>query len=291
MRVAIDAGHGGYDSGAVAPDGTKEKDIAFEYAKSLELRLLANGHDVLLTRTNDDFVGLRLRANRADDWSADCLVSVHANASENYLANGAWVIYDDKTRLENGKKLARDIFDELDGIPGITDKDPEVEVFPDGTGWVGGRQLTVISATKKVPAVLVELGFLTNPDDLADLLDPDLENRICQGIVNGIETWGYGRGLEPPILPEPEVVADDAEPLAPAPQIERLESWRLPAIKAAMEEAAPGEPSGAFSVRQLRKVLDSEEAQEGLSRLRRILIQAALDWIEKLILERVGGAR
>lgn len=189
MRIAIDAGHGGHDSGAVAPDGTREKDVVLEYAKDLGLLLEAAGHDVMLTRVNDDFVGLSLRAYRADDWNADCLISIHANASANSLANGAWVIYDDKTKPEKGKRLARMIFDEMDMVPGVGDDDPEKEVFPDGTGWVGYRQLTVISASK-CPAVLVELGFLSNPEDLADLLKSPVRGAVCEAIARGTLAWG-----------------------------------------------------------------------------------------------------
>lgn len=217
MRVAIDAGHGGHDSGAVAPDGTEEKDIVLEYARTLSEALARVGETVKLIRVNDDFIGLSLRAYRADDWDADCLVSIHANASSNESANGAWVIYDDKTSDENGKALARFIFDEMDRVPGVGDRRGQPDVYPDGTGWVGNRQLTVISASQ-CPAVLVELGFLTNPADLADLKDPDKMNRICNAIATGIRLWGMKKGFVSSV-PEAEVKMVDNDTLYRTPKL------------------------------------------------------------------------
>lgn len=245
MRIAIDAGHGGYDSGAVAPDGTKEKDIALQYAKDLAVILKDIGHEVMLTRVNDDFVGLTLRANRADDWNADALISLHANAAGNTAAHGAWIIYDDRTAVDKGIALAEAIFNELLHVPDITDEDPEAEIYPDGSPWVGGRQLAVISKTK-CPAVLVELGFLTNPEDLEDLLTDDIRTRVCKAIARGVSYWGGdslgGTRLEDE---EPRVEDTHRRPLEGSGPLRLVEAWHRP-----VREVARPEQSTAGFIRE-----------------------------------------
>lgn len=186
IRVCVDAGHGGNDPGAVAADGTQEKDVVLPYSEKLAEALRARGHSVLETRTRDSFVELSERARMANVFGADCFVSIHANASLNPQANGAWVIHAKGSGL--GKLLAQDIFKELALIPGIPDADPETEVFPDGSGPTGGRSLTVLRRTA-MPAVLVELGFMTNEDDLAQLQSVDTLERVTTAIFRGIETW------------------------------------------------------------------------------------------------------
>lgn len=267
MKICIDAGHGGSDPGAVAADGTKEKDVALMYAKRLEKELRDAGHDVKMVRTNDDFVGLTLRANKANDWGADCFVSLHANASSRASAQGAWVIYDDKTAADAGKALAASIFRELEAA-GLADSDAEAEVFPDGSPWVGGRQLAVLSRTK-MPAVLVELGFLTNPGDLSKLKDPMTAGAAVRAVRDGVLKWAK--------LPAPEVEVVDPGVDLSDPPVVRL-------IKApAREVAKEGEPAGLFSVRTLRLIVESQEAQSALSKMKAYLIAIALDWVRELL--------
>lgn len=251
MRIVIDAGHGGHDSGAVAPDGTQEKEVVLLYARDLCELLKADGHAVLMTRTADEFVGLTERAVKSDRWGADCLISIHANAASAEAANGAWVIYDDRSQPQNGLALARDVFDEMIKVPGIGDADPDREVFPDGTGWVGHRQLTVISETD-APSILVELGFLTNPEDLADLLKPQVRSAICDAIRNGAHIWGVGKGLDVP-MEDPVIDLEGDEPtVEPFPIPERVEAlFRRPAPQVVQTYAKEGESFWCLLVRGL----------------------------------------
>lgn len=242
MKICIDPGHGGNDPGAVAGE-VKEKDVVLKYAQELAAELRTRGHEILLTRVSDNFVGLSLRAQRSNEWGADCLVSVHANAASAAAANGMWVIYDDRSARDKGPALARAIFDELRMVPDVEDADEDVEVFADRTGWVGNRDLTVISKTR-APAVLVELGFLTNPDDLAQLLEREDMADIAVAIADGIEAWG---GHEP--TPVVDIQGDEPGEGGYRPQRQPGRERAHPLRRPVSEVARPGETSADFLVR------------------------------------------
>lgn len=272
MRIFLDPGHGGHDSGAQGPDGTREKDLVLSYAQNVRVRLAAAGHDVKMSREDDTFVPLSSRARAADTWGADCLVSIHANAASAGAANGAWVIYDDKTDPGKGKALARAIFDAMEAVPDIADEDPAEEVYPDGTGWVGHRQLTVISATR-CPAVLVELGFLTNAGDLSQLLDPVEHAKVAEAIRQGITAWGVGRGLvDLPPRPAPGTV--DSVVDAPLPDL-LVAPWE-------QVRAPEGDTFGSVITRTLRRLVDDPWAQDHLPALARMALDYAVDKLEGL---------
>ena len=89
MKVFIDPGHGGSDPGAVNESfGITEAFVNLDIAKRLQSILYARGYETMMSRTTDDFVGLRERANMANNWGANYFISVHSNASENPNANG-----------------------------------------------------------------------------------------------------------------------------------------------------------------------------------------------------------
>ena len=190
-RICVDAGHGGHDPGAVA-GVSKEKDLALAYALELRNELVRRGHHVITTRTADVFVELAQRAATANTAGADCFVSIHANAADSKLANGAWVIHDDSAGAAGGVALAQRVFDRLAAVPGIADADAAREVFPDASPQVGGRQLAVLSQTK-MPAILVELGFLTNEEDLGALREASTRAKVVGAIADGVEDWLRGR--------------------------------------------------------------------------------------------------
>lgn len=192
-RICVDAGHGGHDPGAVA-GAHREKDLALAYALELENELLRRGHQIRSTRTTDVFVPLAMRAQHANAFEADCFVSLHANAADSKLANGAWVIHDDAAGPAGGVALARHVFAELAKVQGVVDADATVEVFPDASPQVGGRQLAVLSQTR-MPAILVELGFMTNEEDLRALEAPATLRAVVLAIADGIEAWLRGRPM------------------------------------------------------------------------------------------------
>lgn len=184
-RICVDPGHGGDDPGAVVGQ-VREADVVLEYGMELERVLRARGHLTRQTRTDDLYVPLSARAEISNTFSAEVFVSLHANFASNQAAEGAWIIHASRSRL--GKALAEAVFRKLADIPGIGDADLDEEVFPDASGWVGGRRLAVLRQTL-APAILIELGFLSNPDDQVQLLAVDTRRSVAMAIADGIEGW------------------------------------------------------------------------------------------------------
>lgn len=190
MIVCIDPGHGGHDSGAHVAGRRPEKEVVLMFGLSLRPVLQIMGARVVMTRDRDEFIPLSRRAEIANEAKSDCMVSIHINAASSSHANGAWVIYDDAGD-GRGRDLAELIWKNVAAIPGMADADEAREVYPDGSPWVGNRQLTVISKSR-MPAVLVELGFLTNDGDYGQLDDPDMIGPVCRAISEAIIEWGSG---------------------------------------------------------------------------------------------------
>lgn len=184
-RICVDPGHGGEDPGATI--GTvREAELVMGYAEELVGALRQRGHQVLVTREANTFVPLSSRAQASNQFHADLFLSIHANFAGDDRAEGAWIIHSAGSRL--GEDLARRLFRELAKVPGIVDGDPEEEVFPDGSPWVGGRTLAVLRKTF-APAVIIELGFLSSPDDLARLQNPVTRLEVCWALADGCEAW------------------------------------------------------------------------------------------------------
>lgn len=185
LRVMIDAGHGGTDPGAEA-GGLRESDIVLVYAKALEDELFNRDIPVGMTRSDDTFITLGERAAQANQWPATCFISLHANAASAPAANGAWIIH--AKGSEEGFNLAFECWQELAGIPGIADDDEAVEIYEDESPWVGGRRLAVLRQTQ-MPAILVELGFITNDSDREQLTDPEMPPQVAKALADGIVAW------------------------------------------------------------------------------------------------------
>lgn len=169
--VCIDPGHGGKDPGACA-GGIREKDIALDVANKIRAHLRAAGYSVILTREQDKFVSLGNRAAEANMWGADLFVSVHCNSAPNSSANGMEV-YVHTSRGADSTRAAHAIYDRLLPASGLR-----------GRG-VKANDYAVLRETA-MPAVLVELGFVSNEGDRAKLISEDWQDRAAEAIVAGI---------------------------------------------------------------------------------------------------------
>lgn len=178
MRVCVDAGHGGRDPGAIGrqPFELAEKEVTLAVALLLEQEFGARGLDAVMTRRCDRTLSLAARAAFANRLKADLFVSVHANAAASPEAQGMEVFHFPGSA--SGHLLAGEILRSLLRLEGHRDR------------GVKEANFAVLRLTR-MPAVLVECEFLTHPDGLAFLADPEGQQALAECIADGIETfWG-----------------------------------------------------------------------------------------------------
>ncbi len=179
IKIYIDQGHNpsAPNTGAEG-NGLREQDITYEVGIRLAELLRQNGNfEVRLSRPtpttqlgNSNASSLRVRVNDANSWGADYFVSIHTNASSQASANGTEVlVYTEPSRAAN---LAEDILENLTNITGLASR------------GVKERPGLYVLRKTNMPAVLVELGFITNRADAIRMRDnPQL---FAQGIYQGI---------------------------------------------------------------------------------------------------------
>ncbi len=171
--VCIDPGHGGYDPGAVAFDGLREKDVVLDISKKLDDKLRTFELDVVLTRETDVYIPLLERANIANEAGVDLFVSVHTNAVTSRQAHGAEVLVYSLT--SQSVPVAEDILDNLTEL-GLRNR-----------GVKERPRLTVLNRTR-MPAVLVETAFISckSDPDRTLLRTEEGREKIAEAIVMGI---------------------------------------------------------------------------------------------------------
>lgn len=244
--VAIDPGHGGGDVGTRGPDGTLEKDVTLGVALRLQAAIRRRlGLRVVLTRSGDTAVTPDERAAIANNNRADLFISLHANASSREAVAGAEVFhlgpagYDDagaepaggalvptagggnrvldivrweRAQLrfaERSARWARTVAEELSAL---------IPMSPRGVQQAPLR----VFAGVNMPAALVEMGFISNPDQEAQLASPAFQNAVVDGLLRSIiryrELAEQGFPADDPLDSEPEPSPDGAETVRrPAP--------------------------------------------------------------------------
>ena len=177
--IVVDAGHGGQDSGAVSASGIRESDINLNVAMHLAGLLSLAGLGILATRSDDTFESLTQRCRLANDAGADLLVSIHANSYTTEAPEG-FEVYTSRG-LTDADRCATLIWTELRAaLPGrrarmdSTDDDPDFEA-----GY------NVLVGTR-MPAVLVELGFLSNPEEAEIIETAGFLNVATAAVAAGI---------------------------------------------------------------------------------------------------------
>lgn len=171
--VVLDAGHGAKDSGAVGITGKYEKTFNLAIIlKTAELLKKESNIDVILTRKDDTFLELKERAAIANNAKADLFISVHANSSTSSASNGTETYY----QREASKAFANVMHKYLTPASGLTDRGVKYGNFH------------VIRETK-MPAILLEVGYLSNRNDEATLFTEAMQNRVAAAIVSGIKEY------------------------------------------------------------------------------------------------------
>lgn len=210
--VVIDPGHGGGDEGVRGPGGTREKDLALAFSRrlksSIENRI---GLHVVLTRDADEDISLDRRTAIANNNKADLLFSIHANASVRPAAHGAQVL---SLNLDDYKNITAGRRGKSEPVPVIGGGTRLIEAVPwdfaqlsharasAALGAIVVRRFTSenvpvfsrpldnaplrVLASTYTPAVLIELGFLTNADDEKALNGDALQNSIANALVGAI---------------------------------------------------------------------------------------------------------
>jgi len=173
--VVLDPGHGGSDTGAVAGN-IKEKDLNLEVSHMLRDMLVEAGITVYMTRNEDKYVGLYTRASIANNLKADLFVSIHHNASPNTSAQGLMTLYypSSKNQKMNGQKLAQIIQKNM------------VSTLKTRDWGIIARPNLVVTRETSMPAVIAELGFMTNKAELERMVAYQFKILAAESLFNGI---------------------------------------------------------------------------------------------------------
>lgn len=223
--IAVDAGHGGEDPGALGPDRVQEKHVVFEISKSLVEQINAvKGYSAYLVRTGDYYIPLRDRRDKARELRADLFVSVHADAFNDPRASGASVFALSRSGAtsETASFLARkeNEADLIGGVGGVSLTDVDnvlagvlVDLSMTATLSnsldVGDRVLQEMGKITKlhkrqveqagfavlkspdVPSILVETGFISNPQEAKKLNTSSYRKYLAGAIFKGISGYFY----------------------------------------------------------------------------------------------------
>jgi len=190
--VVIDPGHGGSDSGA-SGHGLQEKVVALDLAKRLVGCLNAKGITTILTRDTDQYVSLADRARLANSVPDAIFVSLHCNFSENAGARGieAYRCVTKSSGTNYRVELGPDTFESLSEVENQLAESLEASLVQLVHCETRGAKLANFYVVRNVefPAVLVECGFLSNPDDARALADDGYRQKLAEGLAGGISAY------------------------------------------------------------------------------------------------------
>ena len=179
MRVYIDPGHGGDDSGAVGPNGLKESNAALQISKYVRRGLLDQGATVYTTRDGDDFVSLPGRCEMANNEGVDLFISIHCNAFSDEAAHGyeVWT----SRGVTDADAIAEKLFGSIGAaFPKLT---PRLDSTDGDSDFEAG--FAVLTGTI-MPAVLIECAFISNVLEERWLNDVGWKMRMAGAIVSGL---------------------------------------------------------------------------------------------------------
>ncbi len=202
ITIVLDPGHGGHDSGAIGPGDSKEKDLTLALARAVKKRL-SGYYNVLLTRTDDYWIDIEERTAMANHHNADLFISIHTGGSFRHRASGLGTFYwsgkeskrvshiiratkewdteEDSSEweriqeryLSKSRTLAITVHKELIGRLSINDR--RCRAAP-----------IYLLAGADMPAILVEVGYATNPTEEKQLNNPLFLELIAGGVSKGI---------------------------------------------------------------------------------------------------------
>lgn len=170
--IVLDAGHGGQDSGTIGVNGILEKDITLQITKQVAKKLQKQGANVILTRNDDEYVSLQDRVFISNSYYADAFISIHCDSiNQSNIRGTATYYYHSKH-----KQLAKTIQSEL----------VKQTRFPNRNTRFGDYK---VIRENNQPAILIELGFLSNPSDVFSLLTKNYQNKARDAIYYGLAEY------------------------------------------------------------------------------------------------------
>jgi N-acetylmuramoyl-L-alanine amidase len=213
-KIIIDSGHGGKDPGAIGRTGLREKDVTLDIAKRLAVLFRNEGIDVTLTRSTDTFIPLAQRVDKTNASHADLFLCIHANANRNRNVRGFEVYYvspsvNDCDRAVSAARTDAPNLGEI-AVPGASQnlkatlwdmiygysraesmelgrsicKSVQCEVNNKISGIRSARYYVLKGA--RMPAVLIEVGYLSNADEERCLKNSFYRQQIAEGIKAGL---------------------------------------------------------------------------------------------------------
>lgn len=215
-RVVLDPGHGGHDQGSTGPGGLLEKELVLDVAKRLGILIEEQmGSEVIFTREDDTFIALESRPELANQKKADLFLSIHANSSPFQSVSGMETYHLNLTTSREALDLAarenagsrRSIHDLSDIIQKITmnEKAAESREFASkmqaslhtfaakNVGAVKNRGVKkapfVVLVGATMPAILAEIGFVSNPKEEALLKKPEHRQRLAEALYRGVARY------------------------------------------------------------------------------------------------------
>jgi len=202
--IVIDPGHGGYDRGAKGPERTLEKTVSFNLARIIAVEL-SNTYKVILTRTDDYGLDLPSRTATANHEAADLFISIHTGGSFNHQARGMTLYYFKEPlgpaltqttellkplksgtqipweKIQNRHKTTSSALAKL-----IRKRINEQVIFVES--HVQGAPLMVLEGAD-MPAVVLEIGYISNPAEEKALRDINVLSKIAKGIHNAVDEF------------------------------------------------------------------------------------------------------
>ncbi len=218
--IAVDAGHGGEDPGAIGPNGTHEKTVVLQIArKMVEMINRERGLSAVLTRTGDYFLPLQKRVEVSRRHQADLFISIHADAFTNHRARGAsvYVLSNRGASSEHARRLAdRENASDLIGGVSLDDKDSvlasvlldlsqtaslEASIDVAENILQGLRKVSrlhkprvesaafAVLKAPDVPSLLIEAAFISNPQEEKNLNSSAYQQKLAQAVTLGIKRY------------------------------------------------------------------------------------------------------
>lgn len=214
-RVVLDAGHGGNDPGAMSSSKSSEKEITLDISRRLETLLRQNGFEVVTTRSDDRLIPLKERARIANQSEGDVFVSIHVNSISNKLFHGVETYYLGATQDPSLAKLAAaenaasgysltDMRKLLDGVYAEARRDESSRLAaavqeqlygglraadPGLRNWGVKRAPFVVLVATDMPAILAEVGCISNDPEAAMLHRPEYREQIAHALFDGIRAY------------------------------------------------------------------------------------------------------